>query len=51
MYLRAAISRVDPFRFPDALVVGCHIIQAGVDVEHEEKVANGPNHSGRKVKM
>lgn len=50
MYLRAAIPRVDPFSFPDALVVRRHVVQAGVDVEHEEKIADGPNHSSRKVK-
>lgn len=48
LYLRAAITRVDPFSFPNALVVWRHIVEAGVDVEHEEKIADGPNHSDGK---
>lgn len=47
-YLRAAISGVNPFRFPDALKVWRHVVQTGVDVEHEEEIADGPDHSGGK---
>lgn len=50
LYLRAANTGVDPFRFPNALVVRRHIVKAGVDVEHEEKIADGSNYSNRKVK-
>lgn len=50
MYLRTALTRVDPFSSPNALVVWCHIVQASVDVEHEEKIADGPNHPSREKK-
>lgn len=49
-YLRAAQTRVDPFSCPDALVVWRHVIEAGVDMEHEEEIADGPNHSDGKIK-
>ena len=51
MYSRAADARVDPFSFADALVLWGHVVEAGVDVEHEEQVTNGADHSNRGGKM
>lgn len=50
LHLRIAKTGVDPFGFPDALVIGRHVVEAGVEVEHEEKIPDGPNHSNRQVK-
>ena len=45
MYIRAAFASVDPFGFANALVVGCNIVETGVEVEHEQQVTNGADHS------
>lgn len=49
--LRAAQTGVDPFSLTDALVVRSYIVEAGVEVEHEQKIADGPNHSNEKIKI
>lgn len=49
--LRIAQTRVDPVSFANALVVWGHIVDAGVEVEHEEEITNGANNSDRGGKM
>lgn len=50
-YLRTAQAGVDPFSFTDALVGGGHVVEAGVQMEHEEEIADGANNSSSGVKF
>lgn len=46
-YSRTAQTGVDPVSFADSLVVWGHVVEAGVEVKHEEEITDGTNHSDR----
>lgn len=51
LYLRVAQTGVDPMGFADTLIVWGYIVEAGVQMEHEEEITNGAYHSDRAAKM